>query len=141
MGLSKPVVYVVDDEEVIAETLAFILNQAGYSASPFGEAEQALAAAASRTPDLLISDIAMPLKSGVELGMQFQRSYPQCKVLLISGHADSCGLLEESRQQGYEFDFLYKPVHPADLLARLQERSFIGGQGKKRMDKMLEVAT
>jgi hypothetical protein len=43
---------------------------------------------------------------------------PSCKVLLFSGQAATTNLLEKARTQGYEFEILSKPVHPADLLAR-----------------------
>ena len=45
---------------------------------------------------------------------------PDCKVLLFSGQAETCDLLKEARIRGYDFEILAKPVHPADLLARLR---------------------
>ncbi len=121
MGIRKPIVYVVDDEKVIAQTLAMILNQAGFNAFAFEDARLALAAAGFATsPDLLISDVVMPGMSGIELAIEFQRTYPLCKVLLFSGQAATSNLLEGARKQGYEFEFLLKPVHPTDLLAKLR---------------------
>jgi CheY-like chemotaxis protein len=121
MRRNAPAVFVVDDEKVIAKTLAMILNQAGYSAVAFGDARQALMAAASGTsPDLLISDVVMPGISGIELAIEFRRKYPQCRILLFSGQAATANLLESARKQGHDFDVLSKPVHPADLLAKLR---------------------
>ncbi len=122
MGHGKPVVYVVDDEKVIAETLAMILRQAGFTAFAFADPKQALAAAESNSPpDLLISDVAMPGMSGIELAIAFEETYPECKVLLFSGQATTANLLEIARSQGHDFEVLSKPVHPADLLARVRD--------------------
>jgi len=114
------VVFVVDDEAVIAETLAIILNQAGFQASAFDRPEKAIAARAGLTPALLISDVMMPGMTGVELAIHFRKAQPECKILLFSGQAATADLLEKARAEGYDFDLLLKPVHPADLLAKLR---------------------
>ena len=122
MRIIGQIVYVVDDEEIIAKSLAMILNREGFFASPFFDPREALASAANNVPpDLLISDIKMPGMNGVELGVQFRRLYPDCKVLLFSGTANTPELLHNSRRDGFEFECLTKPVHPADLLAKIRE--------------------
>ncbi len=120
MSDTNRVVFVVDDEVVIAQTLAIILNQAGFKANAFDSPDKAIAACAEAAPDLLISDVMMPGMTGVELAIHFREALPQCKILLFSGQASTANLLEEARQQGYDFDLLSKPVHPADLLAKLR---------------------
>ena len=62
----------------------------------------------------------MPGMTGVELAIHFRKAQPECKVLLSSGQAATADLLGRAREQGYDFDLLSKPVHPADLLARLR---------------------
>ena len=114
------VVFVVDDEAVIAQTLAIILNQAGFHATAFDHPEKAIAACAELSPDLLISDVMMPGMTGVELAIRFRESQPDCKVLLFSGQSATLDLLVKAREQGYNFDLLSKPIHPADLLAKLR---------------------
>jgi CheY-like chemotaxis protein len=115
---SNPVarVFVVDDERVIASTLAAILQNNGFSARFFTSPLEALAAARLKAPDLLISDVAMPGISGIELAIRMRAQYPTCKVLLFSGQAATTDLLENARAQGYDFDLLLKPLPPAELL-------------------------
>lgn len=114
------VVFVVDDEPVIAVTLALILKQAGFDAIAFDHPEKAIATSKHTTPDLLITDVMMPGMTGVELAIRFRKTFPECKVLLFSGQAATANLLTEAHEQGYDFDLLAKPVHPADLLAKLR---------------------
>jgi CheY-like chemotaxis protein len=71
-------------------------------------------------PDLLISDVVMPQLSGIDLAIQLREYCPDCKVLLFSGQAATAELLESARARGYTFELLLKPVHPADLLAKIQ---------------------
>ncbi|WP_158789238.1 response regulator [Granulicella sp. L46] len=118
---TKRIIFVVDDETVIAQTLTIILNQAGFEAHAFDHAEKALAARTQIAPDLLISDVMMPEMTGIELAIRFRKAQPDCKILLFSGHAATTDLLQKAHEQGHDFDLLSKPVHPADLLARLRK--------------------
>jgi FixJ family two-component response regulator len=115
-----PRIFVVDDERLIASTLAVIFNRNGYSARCFTEPMEALAAAHSDVPDLLISDVAMSGCSGVDLAIAMRAQYPQCKIMLFSGQVATQGLLENARAQGHDFHLLPKPVHPSELLARME---------------------
>jgi DNA-binding response OmpR family regulator len=109
-------IFVVDDELVIASTLAFILRMNGYSAKFFTRPFEALTAAQSEAPDLLISDVQMPDLSGVDLAIRMRAKHPECKILLFSGQAATLDLLEDARNQGHDFHLLLKPVHPSELL-------------------------
>jgi DNA-binding NtrC family response regulator len=111
-----PNVFVVDDEHVIASTLAAILQMNGFSAKFFTCPVEALIAARSRAPDLLISDVVMPGISGIELAIQMRAQYPTCKIYLFSGQAATFDLPEDARAQGHEFDLHLKPVPPTELL-------------------------
>ena len=116
-----PNVFVVDDEEVIASSLAMILRlHGGFHARAFSLPIEALEAARLESPDLLISDVVMPQLSGIELAIQMRQHCPDCKVLLFSGKAATSHLLEAARADGYDFELLSKPVHPADLLAKIR---------------------
>ena len=116
----KPKVLVVDDERVIADTLAIILNQHGFDASAVYTGTGAVEQARALHPDLIISDVIMPDMNGIEAAINIRRFLPQCKILLFSGQAATADLLESARAQGHEFEILAKPVHPQDLLAKLR---------------------
>ena len=105
-------IFVVDDEPVIASTLATILQMNGFSARFFTSPLEALTAARSKAPDLLISDVTMPGISGIDLAIKMRAQYPKCKILLFSGNPATLGLLEDARAQGHDFHLLLKPVPP-----------------------------
>lgn len=117
----KPKVLVVDDERVIADTLAIILNQHGFEASAVYTGTGAVERARTVHPDLIISDVIMPDMNGIEAAIHIRGFLPECKILLFSGQAATADLLESARAQGHEFEILAKPVHPQDLLAKLRE--------------------
>ncbi|MGA2891146.1 MAG: response regulator [Terracidiphilus sp.] len=113
-------VFVVDDEAVIATTLAEILRKQGFEADSFSLPLEALHAARDNAPDLLISDVVMPIMSGIELAIQLRGHCPECKVLLFSGHSGTADMLETARADGHDFELLPKPVHPSDLLSKIR---------------------
>jgi CheY-like chemotaxis protein len=112
-------IFVVDDEPVVASTLTTILQMNGFSAKFFTSPLEALTAARSTAPDLLLSDVTMPGISGIDLAMKMKAQYPKCKILLFSGHPATLDLLEDARAQGHEFHLLLKPVPPAELLLEI----------------------
>jgi CheY-like chemotaxis protein len=116
----KPLVFVVDDEKVIASTLAAILESSGFTAKAFVDPMEALRAAETRCPDIMLTDVVMPQLNGIDLGIQFKAMYPECRILLFSGQAVTGDLLNEAKREGHHFDILAKPVHPNELLTAIR---------------------
>jgi CheY-like chemotaxis protein len=117
---SKPKILVADDERVIADTLAMILNQSGFDARAVYSGEKALESASTFVPDMLISDVIMADLNGIDAAIRIRELLPGIKVLLFSGQAATADLLEKARAHGHEFEILAKPVHPQDLLNKLR---------------------
>ncbi len=113
-------ILVVDDEKCIAETLALILRSSGYEAAPLNDGQSALQECARSIPDLVISDVMMPLLNGIELAIQIKDLYPRCRIILISGLGGSFDLAEQASKKGYNFELLSKPIHPVELLSRIR---------------------
>ena len=114
-----PQVLVVDDETVIADTLAMILNMNGARAHAAYNAETALDMALELKPDILISDIVMGPMSGVELAMRLSTDLPGCRLILISGQSGSSDLPSQMSAKGFSFEFLEKPITPQRLLSHI----------------------
>jgi DNA-binding response OmpR family regulator len=118
----KQRIFVVDDEKIIAETIAMILRWQGFIVDSFTNPIEALAASRNQTPDLLVTDIGMQLLSGVELAIQVRKGCPNCKVLLLTGQEETPETREKFRAAGQEFDLLLKPIHPTELVRRVHWR-------------------
>jgi DNA-binding NtrC family response regulator len=109
-------VLVVDDEPIIADTLALIFNKKGFEARAVYSGEQAVEVAMTLNPDVLISDVIMGRMSGIEAANLILMRVPGCRVILISGQASTADLLSRAKSKGQVFEILNKPVHPQILL-------------------------
>ena len=117
----RPVVLVVDDESVIADTLAEILTRSGYTGVAEYDGDSALETALLMPPEMLITDVVLPGMTGIELAITVRRIFPDCKIILFSGQASTADLLASARADGHHFTLLNKPLHPQDLLLRVSE--------------------
>ncbi|HJY27608.1 MAG TPA: EAL domain-containing protein [Pyrinomonadaceae bacterium] len=103
----KPRVLIIDDEEQIRHLLIDLLGST-YDCSDAGSAEEALAALAENTFDLVISDIDMGGMSGLELVPRVHSLSPDTVVVMISGNHD-IGFAIEAMRVG-AFDYISKPI-------------------------------
>jgi DNA-binding response OmpR family regulator len=115
-----PVVLIVDDERIIADTLSMILSRSGFAVLTAYDGQSALELARIIPPELLLTDVMMaPGMNGVELATAVAETVPDCKILLFSGQAATVDLLADARDTGHNFTLLTKPLHPTELLARI----------------------
>jgi DNA-binding response OmpR family regulator len=116
----RPVILVVDDESAIADTVTEILCRSGYAAMAAYDGADALETALLTPPEMLITDVILPGMSGIELAIAIKRIFPDCKILLFSGQAATTDLMANAHSAGHSFTLLNKPIHPKDLLQRVQ---------------------
>lgn len=114
-------VLVVDDQKLIADTIAEILSNAGFESLAAYDGWEALEVAGRFHPDWLLSDVLMPRMNGVELAIALQQKDPRITILLFSGQVGISEILLEGQRRGYEFELLAKPIHPLKLIERLKQ--------------------
>jgi CheY-like chemotaxis protein len=114
-------VLILDDEQIIANTLALILNRSGFEAHAVYNGEAAIETARALSPDFLISDVIMEGMTGIDAAITISKIAPDCRIILFSGQAATEDLLERAEASGYRFELLVKPVHPRALIDRLSE--------------------
>jgi CheY-like chemotaxis protein len=118
----RPRVLVVDDEKLIVDTLAEILQNAGFHVAAAYDGWTALEAARLFHPDYLLSDVLMPKMNGVELAIAIQKMHPAAKIVLFSGQAGISDILHSGQQRGLQFELIAKPIHPLKLIQRLKDQ-------------------
>lgn len=114
-------VLIVDDEPLIADTLADILNDGNFMAVALYDGASALDWVRSTSIDILITDVVMPGINGVELAKAIKSISPKTRIVLLSGQAYARDLTQQARHEGYSFELWSKPMHPEDLLERLKQ--------------------
>ena len=117
-------ILIVDDERVLAETLAIIFTNAGYDARAASSAERALELIADWCPDLAILDVVLPKMNGIDLAILLRANHPNCRIALFSGQLVTSDLLAEANASGHNFEIVVKPVHPAVLLSLASQLGF-----------------
>ena len=83
--MQKRRIYVVDDEVLIASTLAAIFKDTGYETEYFTRPRTLLELAANQPPDAIVSDYTMPELSGIELARCVYALCPACRIFVVSG--------------------------------------------------------
>jgi CheY-like chemotaxis protein len=127
--LRRTFILVVDDEKRIADTLALILESKGYISEAAYDGATALEVCRAHTPNLVISDVVMPGMNGIELGIAIRRDFPASQVLLFSGQAATAEMLDDASAHGHSFELLAKPVHPVELLEKVDQLLSAGDIG------------
>jgi CheY-like chemotaxis protein len=115
-------VLIVDDEKMVADSLALVFSSQGYEPRTAYSAEQAAEIISEWQPKLVILDVMLPGLNGIDFAIQLKASCPKCRVLLFSGDQNTSNLVQGALEKGHEFTVLAKPVNPElflDEAARL----------------------
>ena len=110
-------VFIVDDDEAMRESLAFLLGTAGFKVSLFELASKFLEALPDLKVGCLITDIRMPEIDGLELMRRLRAAGQSFPVIVMTGHAD-VPLAVEAMKLG-AFEFLEKPFDDKQLIERI----------------------
>src|SRR5690606_16264685 len=84
----EPLVYVVDDEASIRDSLAMLLRSVGLASRTFADARSFLAAYQPRPDACLVADVRMPGMSGIELQEALRTRGAELPIIIITGHGD-----------------------------------------------------
>ncbi len=114
-------VFIVDDETIVASTLATILKIQGYSVLSFSNPSDAIKAAKISAPALLITDMRMPGMNGLDLAAHIKQARPDCKVILFMNQAE---LDDGFHIAEFEFAVIRKPIQPGKLLLHMKALGF-----------------
>ncbi len=118
MQAAQRTVLVVDDEDVIRETVREILADEGYRVIAATEGAEVLQLVAQEAPDVILLDIWMPEMDGIVLLKQIKSVHPDARVIMISGHGSIHTAVTATKLGA--FDFIEKPLSLDGLLATIK---------------------
>jgi DNA-binding NtrC family response regulator len=108
---------IVDDEENFRNAIVRRLKKRGHALIEADCAESALMSMAKESIDVIVSDIKMPGMDGLSLLAQIKSQYPDCEVILLTGHANATDGVSGIKQGA--FDYLSKPISLDHLINKI----------------------
>jgi|SRR5690348_8524234 CheY-like chemotaxis protein len=120
-GNDRPLVLCADDDEDILTLVALRLERAGFAVATVGDGEEAVAAARELRPAVLVLDVMMPKRTGLEVlaDVRADPSLADLKVILLSARVQEADV---QRGVGAGADaYLAKPFRSQDLVATVEE--------------------
>jgi two-component system response regulator FixJ len=115
--MTKPTVYIVDDQASVRHALSEMLSVFGYQVETFGSARDFLSGGGRERSGCLVADVKMPGMDGIELMGEVNRLAIALPVILISGHADVPMAVAAIKAGALEF--IEKPVDDRQLVAAI----------------------
>lgn len=116
-GPAGHLIYVVEDDDALRDSLCWLIESAGYAVVAYSNAESFLAYIEPEGGDCLVLDVRMPGMSGLELQERLIRRGRHIPIIFITGHGDVPMAVSAIKRGA--FDFIEKPFQERDLLARI----------------------
>jgi len=116
----QPLICVIDDDESVRQTVSRILTSAGYAVVNAADGAKGLEAVEQSSPAMIITDIVMPNREGIETILEAKKRFPGIPIIAISGGGRSGpqSFLDLARKLGAD-DCLAKPFRPNELLDKV----------------------
>jgi DNA-binding response OmpR family regulator len=116
----QPLICIIDDDESVRQTVGRILSSAGYAVVNAADGAQGLEAVERTPPAMIITDIVMPNREGIETILEVKRRFPGIPIIAISGggRTGPRDFLDVARKLGAD-DCLAKPFRPTELLDKV----------------------
>jgi FixJ family two-component response regulator len=118
MKQERSIVYVIDDDEAVRESIADLLRSVGHDVHSFGSAQEFLDSSRPDVPGCIVLDVRLPGQSGMEFQRRLVKSDIHLPVIFISGHGDIPMSVRAIKSGAIEF--LTKPLNEQELLDAVQ---------------------
>lgn len=115
-----PRLLVIDDDEAMRLALAGTLKAAGYDVATAADGAAGLAAYRAAPADLVVVDLYMPGKEGLETLVQLRREFPNAAVVAMSGNRNMELMLRAAEKLG-AVQTIAKPFEPSEMLELVQK--------------------
>lgn len=131
-----PQILVVEDEDSLATGLEYALGKEGYAVTVVRDGAAALEHLATRSPSLVLLDVMLPRRSGLDVLESLRRDGRTVPVILLTARSGEADIV-----QGFDLgadDYVTKPFSLAELLARVRVR--LKGVERERLDAPSELS-
>jgi two-component system response regulator FixJ len=132
---SEPVIHIIDDDDAMRDSLAFLLESADFTTKTYDSALAFLDALPQAERGCIVTDVRMPEMNGIELVRRLKALDAPDPVIVITGHAD-VSLAVEAMKAG-AVDFIEKPFDDELLLSTI--RSALAGRSDPRSAERAEI--
>ncbi len=112
-------VLVVDDSTEIRSSMAEVLKGEGFAVEMASDGQEAIEKAEKRFFDIVLTDLAMPRKSGMEVLDYLSKNSPETICIIITGFGSIQGAVQAMRQGA--FDYLSKPIRPDEVMVVIEK--------------------
>jgi len=112
-------ILLIEDDLLISAMVKFRLNKDGYNITLAEDGNAGIEAIQSSAPDLIITDVMMPYKNGIEIITFAQNHNPKCPIIVLSALGEEENTVLEAFNLGAS-DFVPKPFNPNELAIRVK---------------------
>ena len=134
---ATPIVFVVDDDVSVRESLELLIGCAGWQPETFASAQAFLARPRVHTPSCLVLDVRLPGISGLDVQHQLAEAGVQLPVIFITGHGDIPMTVKAMKSGAVEF--LTKPFRDQDLLDAIQQALDLDRVTRQRQEELADL--
>ena len=135
-------ILIIDDEEDILSFLRDVIESEGYEVISASDGEEGIALFKKEKPDLVITDVKMPRKNGLEVLKDLKTSADDTDIIILTGHSDEATAIECLRQGAY--DYLVKPLVDIDIflaaIYRALTKKKLEEQNKQLIKELAQLA-
>jgi signal transduction histidine kinase len=133
--MTAPRVYVVDDDALVTESLGTALRlETEWEVAPFTDANAALSAMSTDPPDVVLSDLKMPVLGGINFLGKVRERHPSAVLILLTGYADKESAIRAINEVGV-WQYVEKPWDTDDLLRKIRQ----GLERRDLVDKLHRI--
>jgi FixJ family two-component response regulator len=137
MSAPECIVFVIDDDPLVRESVADLLNSAGFTVQTYGSATEFVQGQRPDVPACLLLDVELPGLSGLDLQTELAKSGIEIPIVFLTGHGDIPMSVRAMKAGAVEF--LTKPFGKQELLDAIQEALLRDGEVRKQRAESSEL--
>jgi FixJ family two-component response regulator len=137
MSDSQAIVFIVDDDVSVRESLSSLIRSAGLRVEVFASARDFLARPRAEVPSCLVLDVQLPDLSGLDLQRRMSEGHNEIPIVFITGHGDIPTTV--TAMKGGAIEFLTKPLSANDIMAAIHQAILRDRRAREQQSEMAEL--